>query len=404
MTESPKLSRRALLGGSAATLGALALGFGGGSAVSEARADGALGTSMRPFYGRHQTGVVSPPTAYARYITWDLRDGATAADLVRMMKILTADAARLTQGEGPLADPEPELAVFPANLMMTVGFGRKFVHIGGGGGAIPAWLRPIPSYAMDRLEAPFTGGDVMVIVQSDDPVSVAHASRVVVRQWEPFVTLRSMQDGFRRAAGSTPDGHTMRNLMGQVDGTKTPRPGTDDFNRAVLGVGVNWAQPMWLQGGTGLVLRRIRMELEAWDSVDRPDREKTIGRTLDTGAPLSGGTEHSEADFDAKNVVGLPVIPDFSHMRRAHPTTPDEVFFRRGYNYEVPHVSGVGGEAGLLFEAMAWNPARQFVPVQNRLAELDLLNLYTTPVGSSVFALPPGCHEGGFLGDSLLMA
>jgi len=404
MTESPKLSRRALLGGSAATLGALALGFGGGAAVSEARSDGVLWTSTRPFYGRHQTGLVSAPTAYARYITWDLRDSVTKADLVRMMKILTADAARLTQGVGPLADPEPELAVFPANLMMTVGFGRKFVQIGGGGGAIPAWLRPVPSYAMDRLEEPFTGGDVMVIVQSDDPVTVAHASRVVVRQWEPFVTLRSMQDGFRRAAGSTPDGHTMRNLMGQVDGTKTPRPGTDEFNRAVFGVGVDGAQTAWLQGGTGFVLRRIRMELEAWDQVDRPDREKTIGRKLDTGAPLTGGTENSEADFEARNVVGLPVIPDFSHMRRARPATADEVFFRRGYNYEVPHVSGVGGEAGLLFEAMAWNPVKQFVPVQNRLAELDLLNLYTTPVGSAVFALPPGCQEGGFLGDSLLLA
>jgi dye decolorizing peroxidase len=403
VTDSPKLSRRALLGGSAASLGGLALGFAGGASVYEARADGFLGSSKRPFFGRHQTGVVSAPTAYARYITWDLNGDVTKLDLIRMMKILTSDAARLTQGLGPLADPEPELAVFPANLMMTVGFGRRLVLIGGGKGKLPSWLGPLPPYPMDRLEEPFTGGDVLLIVQSDDPVTVAHASRVMVRQWEPFVTLRSVQDGFRRAAGSAPDGHTMRNLMGQVDGTKTPRPGTDDFNRAVFGVGSKNSQPDWLQGGTGLVLRRIRMELEAWDRVDRPDREKTIGRTLETGAPLTGGSEYSEPDFEAKNVVGLPVIPDFSHMKRARPTTSEEVFYRRGYNYEVPHVVGKSGEAGLLFEAMAWNPAQQFVPVQNRLAELDLLNLYTTPVGSSVFALPPGCQEGGFLGDSLLL-
>jgi dye decolorizing peroxidase len=359
---------------------------------------------MRPFFGPHQTGLVSAPTAYARYITWDLKDGAAKADLVRMMKILTSDAARLTQGVGPLADPEPELAAYPANLMITAGFGRKFVNLAGGGSAVPRWLRPVPRYAIDQLEGPFTGGDVMVIVQSDDPVSISHAARVVVRQWEPFATVRSIQDGFRRAAGSTPDGHTMRNLMGQVDGTQTPRPGTEGFNRAVWGAGVAWAHPQWLRGGTGLVLRRIRMELDAWDQVDRPDREKTIGRTLDTGAPLTGGTEHSAADFEARNVVGLPVIPDFSHMRRARAMTSDEVFFRRGYNYEVSHVSGVGGEVGLLFEAIAWDPERQYVPVQNRLAELDLLNFYTTPVGSAVFALPPGCQEGGFLGDSLLLA
>lgn len=404
MTELPKLSRRALLGGSAATLGALALGFGGGVAVQDIRAEGTLGLSTRPFYGRHQSGIASAPTTYARYITWDLKDSVTQRDLIRMMKILTSDAARLTQGESPIADSEPELAGYPANLMMTVGFGSKFVQIGGGTSAIPSWLHPVPAYGIDQLDESFTGGDVMVIVQSDDPVTLAHASRVVVRQWDPFVSLRSMQDGFRRAAGSTPDGHTMRNLMGQVDGTSTPRPGTEQFQRAVWGEGTGWAQPQWIRDGTGFVLRRIRMELDAWDRVDRPDRERTVGRTLDSGAPLTGGTEFSKPDFEARNVVGLPVIPDFSHMRRARATTPDEVFYRRGYNYEVPHVSGVGGEAGLLFEVFAWDPVRQYVPVQDRLAEIDVLNAYTTPVGSAVFAIPPGCQEGGFLGDSLLLS
>jgi dye decolorizing peroxidase len=45
---------------------------------------------------------------------------------------------------------------------------------------------------------------------------------------------------------------------------------------------------------------------------------------------------------------------------------------------------------------------RQFVPVQRRLAELDLLNQWTTPVGSAVFAILPGCAEGGWLGESVL--
>lgn len=46
--------------------------------------------------------------------------------------------------------------------------------------------------------------------------------------------------------------------------------------------------------------------------------------------------------------------------------------------------------------------AAQFVPIQNRLDELDLLNEWTTPIGSAVFALPPGCSEGGFIGETLL--
>jgi dye decolorizing peroxidase len=44
---------------------------------------------------------------------------------------------------------------------------------------------------------------------------------------------------------------------------------------------------------------------------------------------------------------------------------------------------------------------RQFVPIQRRLDELDMLNTWTVPVGSAVFAVPPGCAEGGFVGDVL---
>ena len=53
--------------------------------------------------------------------------------------------------------------------------------------------------------------------------------------------------------------------------------------------------PRWLRGGTTLVLRRIRMELETWDAADRVAREFTIGRRLDTGAPLTGRAETRRA-------------------------------------------------------------------------------------------------------------
>ena len=36
-----------------------------------------------------------------------------------------------------------------------------------------------------------------------------------------------------------------------------------------------------------------------------------------------------------------------------------------------------------------------------RLAELDLLNLWTTPIGSAVFAVLPGAQEGEVLGQAL---
>ena len=30
-----------------------------------------------------------------------------------------------------------------------------------------------------------------------------------------------------------------------------------------------------------------------------------------------------------------------------------------------------------------------------------MLNTWTVPIGSAVFAIPPGCEEGGFIGDGL---
>lgn len=43
----------------------------------------------------------------------------------------------------------------------------------------------------------------------------------------------------------------------------------------------------------------------------------------------------------------------------------------------------------------------QFVPLRQRLSDLDLLNEWITPVGSAVFAMPPGCTSSGYIGDTL---
>ncbi|MBQ1015388.1 Dyp-type peroxidase, partial [Micromonospora sp. M51] len=45
---------------------------------------------------------------------------------------------------------------------------------------------------------------------------------------------------------------------------------------------------------------------------------------------------------------------------------------------------------------------RQFLPIQRRLADRDLLNEWTTPIGSAVFAIPPGCPPGGWIGEQVL--
>ena len=394
--------RRLLLGGAVAGLGAatavgadLALRANPTTDASGEREPGGDGEAqIIAFYGAHQAGIATSPQAHATFVALDLHDTTDREALRRMLTVLTDDAARLTQGRPALADSEPELATVPARLTVTFGFGPELVRRVDPAAA-PAWLAPLPSFAIDRLEPAWSDGDLLLQVASDDPFTLAHALRMLLKDTRSFARVRWTQQGFRRAHGSEKPGSTMRNLFGQVDETVNLQPGTDDFDRLV------WIQDGWLAGGTGFVLRRIRMDLDKWDRLDRSGREQSVGRFLENGAPLTGTKEHDEPDFEAKTAIGFPVIPEFSHMRRARSDNPDERFFRRGYNYDDAPTGESVSNSGLLFASFQADTSAQFVPVQQRLSDLDLLNEWTTPIGSAVFAIPPGCETGGFVGDTL---
>lgn len=390
--------RQFLLGGAVAGVGAAAAigvdyALNRQDAPATAPATPMNGEEKVPFYGVHQAGIDTPAQAHGLFLGLDLLDTTDREALTRLLQILTDDAARLTQGVAALADSEPELATAPARLTVTFGFGPGLVARAAGTG--PTWLAPLPAFTVDRLQSDFSDGDLLLQIAGDDPLTVAHTARMLLKDTRSFASLRWSQTGFRRAYGTERPGTTMRNLFGQVDGTTNPEPGTTEFDTVV------WSDDGWLAGGTGLVIRRIRMDLDKWDRLDRSGREASVGRTLANGAPLTGTAEFDEPDFDATTAIGFPVIPQFAHIRRARGDDGEKIF-RRAYNYdERPNGSSVS-ESGLLFVSFQADIERQFVPMQRRLDELDLLNEWTTPIGSAVFAIPPGCREGGFIGETLL--
>ncbi|MGJ8721526.1 MAG: Dyp-type peroxidase [Salinibacterium amurskyense] len=414
---SRRLSRRHLLWGGAAAAGVGAataagvsiVGDTSGSVVPTGTNAAATGTGAVeftpqeafdgavPFYGAHQAGIETPAQSNAVFIALDLLDGVDASALKRLMGVLTDDAARLTAGQPALADSEPELAVIPAQLTVTFGFGPRVVELAGK--AAPQWLRPLPAFGIDRLDPAYCDGDLLLQIAANDPLTIAHAARMLLKDARSFALPRWSQTGFRRAAGAENPAATMRNLFGQLDGTGNPTPGTTEFNDAVWSTDV----PSWLAGGTSFVLRRIFMDLDGWDKIDRLGREETIGRTLDTGAPLTGSVEGDEPDLEAKDRLGFPVIPAFAHVRRSKEHEAANKMFRRGYNYDDTVLTGAESvsNSGLLFAAFQADIDKQFVPVQKALDTLDLLNTWTTPVGSAVFAIPPGCQEGGYIGETL---
>jgi len=393
------ISRRQFVTGAALGVGGIAVGAAGATAVAASQStEPVAGTQVEPFYGPHQSGISTPAQAYAVFAAYDLRPGVTRVEAGRMMRLLSDDAARLTQGRPALGDTEPELAAAASRLTVTFGFGPAFFDRLGLAVQRPPSLRQLPGFEIDALEDRWSGGDLLIQVCADDPITVSHAQRMLWKDARAFVAARWRQDGFLTARGSAEPGTTPRNLLGQVDGTVNPRS-TEDFDALVWSDG----PPSWFAGGTMLAVRRIRMDLDRWDRVNRPDREQTIGRTLDTGAPLTGTDEFDEPDLAELGPNGFPVISDFAHIRRARPSgASGPQFLRRGYNYDLGEDTSGVTDAGHIFAAYAADLETQFVPVQQALSDIDLLNQWTKPIGSAVFALPPGAPEGGWVGQTLL--
>ncbi|MFC7714020.1 Dyp-type peroxidase [Nonomuraea recticatena] len=342
-----------------------------------------LAELIEPFDGLHQAGIATTPQTHAVFVGFDLLRTTRKEAIVRLLRLLTDDARRLTQGRPALADTEPELALTPARLTVTFGFGPGLFRAAG----LDSPVKALPAFTTDRLQKRWSGGDLLVQICADDNLTVSHALRMIVKDARSFTRVRWTQRGFRQSSGTV-----NRNLMGQVDGTVNPT----DLDRAV------WISDGPLRGGTTLVLRRIRMELETWDAADRVAREFTIGRRLADGAPLTGRAERDEPDFEKVNALGFPVISESAHIRRARVSDPGMRILRRPYNYDDGLAPDGRSDSGLLFASYQADIDHQFVPVQRNLAEADLLNEWITPIGSAVFAIPPGCSPSGWIGDSLL--
>lgn len=387
-----RVGRRGLLGVGIG-LGGLAAGIGGTLAVDQVRSQ--TPQTLVDFHGRHQAGVETPLQAHARFDAHDLREGVDQDAARRMLRLVTDDAARLCRAEPAINDQEPHLATTVCRLTVTVGFGPGWFSALGLSDQQPVGFQDLPPYEIDQLEDRWSGGDLLIQVCGDDPLVVAHAARQLSKTVRAFTTPRWAQQGFSTPMHS-PESPTPRNLMGQKDGTVNPLPGSQDFTDLV------WAgsQAGWFADGTMLVLRRIAMTMDTWDELDPHGQELAMGRSIASGAPLSGGDEHDEPDFTATDVSGLPLIPPFSHVARAASTDRGDRFLRRSYNYDEGISDGVA-DLGLLFAAYQADLTRQYLPVQARLAEQDMLNEWTVPIGSAVFAIPPGCGPGGQLGEGL---
>jgi dye decolorizing peroxidase len=376
--------------------GAAAVGAAGGAGVVASSTDQPAQQPARvvsPF-GVHQPAVAAESPRHAELVGLRLLPGTDKAALGRLMRLWSNDIVALANGRPAPGDTAPELAVANVALTTTVGFGARVFEVTGGK---PGGFDDLPVMKHDRLDPAWSGGDLLVMVGADDAVSVVHAVRRLAADAKPFAVPTWRQTGFWNGTGSDGQPVTGRNLFGQVDGTGNPAVGTPEFDSTV------WSSdgPDWFRGGTTLVVRRIRMNLDTWDELTRSEQERAVGRKLSNGAPLTGQAEHDELDLEARDADGRLVIAENAHARLSHHSENDgRRIFRKGLNYVQD--DGPARESGLIFLSYQADVAGQFLPLLVRLDAADALNEWTTTIGSAVFALPPGFQPGGWLAQDLL--
>ncbi|MFF7648734.1 iron uptake transporter deferrochelatase/peroxidase subunit [Streptomyces sp. NPDC007983] len=401
------VSRRRLLG-TAGAAGAAGLVVGGaaGAYAAEATRDtprplSSVGSTTVPFNGEHQAGITTPLQAHGHLAAFDLAPGANRRQAAALLRRWSRTARELAEGRTPPDDTGIALDAGPSSLTVTFGFGRSFFGKAGLKDRLPEALAPLPDFASDALDAKRSNGDLWIQIGADDGLVAFHALRALQREAGDTARLRWQMNGFNRAPGATGHPMTVRNLMGQVDGTNNPKPHEPDFDRRIFVPGNG--DPAWMAGGSYAVVRRIRMLLDSWDNLSLERQEKVIGRRKSDGAPLSGGTETTPVRLDKMNADGALAIGGAAHVRVAAPeSNQGAAMLRRPFSYHDGFRDDGAPDAGLLFVAWQADPMKGFVPVQRKLDLGDDLSRFLRHEASALFAVPGGCAPDGYVGQALL--
>jgi deferrochelatase/peroxidase EfeB len=422
------IGRRAFLTRSAATIGAAAGGLaattnasGQSSAASGRKPPSASEewaasqtelAELEPFNGVHQAGITTPSQAQATFAALDsfAPDRSTLADTLQALSIR---ARQLTIGGAvPLLDvdaPPADSGILgpvntPDSLTVTIAFGASlFDGRYGLAARRPRELTQMPTFSIDDLDPARSHGDVLLQICANQPDTVVHTLRELLRTVRGSLQLRWVQDGFQTAnRGPSPHNHK-RNLFAFRDGTANPLT-TDEAQMNAL-VWAGDREPAWAAGGTYQVVRLIRQHVEFWDRVGLNEQQNMIGRVRDTGAPLGGNNEFDDPRYDLDPNGNR--IPLDAHIRLANPRTPataNQRILRRGYNYTRGFDAAGQLDQGLIFVAFNQSPQRQFVAIQKRLLAEPMVD-YITAVGGGYFFAPPGARgNADWVGSGLFAA
>ncbi|MFD8809639.1 iron uptake transporter deferrochelatase/peroxidase subunit [Streptomyces sp. NPDC059597] len=402
---APGVSRRTLLGTAGATgivLGAAGASVGYAAAPAPAAPLTSLGSDRAMFHVKHQPGITDGLQARGHLIAFDLAPGAGRKEAAALLRRWSTTAERLMAGEpAPHDDTDVARDAGPSSLTVTFGFGHSFFARTGLEKQRPAALDPLPAFSSDHLDKSRSDGDLWVQIGANDSLVAFHALRALQKEAGGAARIRWQMNGFNRSPGATAHPMTARNLMGQIDGTRNPKPAEPDFEQRIFVPASG--EPAWMANGSYAVVRRIRMLLDDWEKLSLTAQEAVVGRRKSNGAPLSGGDETTPMDLEKTDAHGEYLVPLNAHARITRPDrNGGAAMLRRPFSFHDGYDADGTPDAGLLFICWQADPLRGFVPVQRKLDRGDALSTYLRHESSGLFAVPGGAEKGEYVGQRLL--
>ena len=421
MTYRPAHSRRFFLKGAVVATVAAPAAHRALAAVSATPSRANHDSLAEPFFGTHQAGIASSAPKHTYFIAFDMLS-SQRDDLIRLLRGWTALAADMTHASEQFerqADrrqtPKSSgaaVGLSHAGLTLTFGFGPSLFEKNGvdrfGLSALrPEALVELPRFAGDQLVPERCGGDLSIQACANYPQVVEYAVRRMAKLANGIAVMRWAQAGFN---GNFKPNETPRNQMGFKDGTinvsaKDPQA-MNDF------VWVGQEGPAWLRGGSYMVIRPIRISMEHWDEMTLAFQEETVGRHKATGAPMGKQKEFDVLGLEREDKDGNSIVSENSHAALSAPENNGGAqILRRAFSYDngiarvaerwPPWRQVMTFDAGLLFQCYQKDPRTGFTRIFAKMAQIDMLNQFTTHVGSGLFACPPGAQPDEFIGQAL---
>ena len=407
--------RRDLLLGLAG--GAIGLGLGSQARATPAEtlAPGDDGTQdSQPFYGLHQSGVITPQPAAALIVSFDVL-AEDRAGLERLFRTLTERIAFLMKGgEAATLDPKyppPDSgllgpSVFPDNLTVTVALGASLFDDRYGLQKVrPTRLISMEQFPNDALDAHLCHGDIALQFCSNTAETNIHALRDILKHTPDLLALRWKIDGFLPPHTIKKLGkETVRNLLGFKDGTANLDASDEKLMNEIVWVAAE--------------RRRARLDVRRNLSGDphHPDVRRALGshrlgRAAADHRPREGGRRAAHLCERARRARLCRRsrghrIPLTAHIRLANPRTPGTEasrILRRGYNYSRG-LTTPASSTWALVRLLSGRSRLRLSPVQARLNG-ERLEEYIKPVGGGYFFVLPGVRsKDDFFAEGLLRA